>query len=99
MTRFGFGREEGFARPHAVQTDESDDPLHIGALGVNGVVVQTEYLAHFIEKFWLLTSCRVRHAKPPSWRPEIADNGHRANLTENPSNITLSGKKSKLING
>lgn len=38
----GFGGEEVCARPHAVETDESSDPLHIGSLGVNGVVVQTE---------------------------------------------------------
>jgi hypothetical protein len=38
----GFGGEEVCARPHAVETDESYDPLHIGSLGVNGEVVQTE---------------------------------------------------------
>ena len=38
----GFGGEEVCARPDAVERDESDDPLHIGSLGVNGVVVQTE---------------------------------------------------------
>ena len=37
----GFGGEEVFARPRAVETDESYDPLHTGALDVNGVVVQT----------------------------------------------------------
>jgi hypothetical protein len=36
-----------------VETDESYNPLHIGALGVNGVVVETEYLSHFIEEFGL----------------------------------------------
>ena len=47
-----FAGEEVFARPHAVETDEPYDdlkemvggrsgnrPLHIGSLGVNGVVV------------------------------------------------------------
>ena len=63
-------------RPHAVETDEPHDdlkevvggrsgnrPIHIGSLGVNGVVVQnerrnfslrpilTEPLSHFIEEF------------------------------------------------
>ena len=54
----GFGGEEVLARPHAVETDESYDPLHIGSLGVNGVVVQTEHLSHFIEEFGLLISRR-----------------------------------------
>ncbi len=56
-----FGGEEILPRPHAVETDESYDPIHIGALGVNGVVVQTEDLSGFIEELWLLTSGRVRH--------------------------------------
>jgi hypothetical protein len=34
-----------------VETGEPYDPLHIGALGVNGVVVETEHLADFIEEF------------------------------------------------
>jgi hypothetical protein len=95
----GFGGEEVFAGPHAVETDESYDPLHIGSLGVNGVVVETEHLADVIEEFWLLTSRRVRHRRPPSWCPEIVDNGHWAKLPENPTNIALSGQNGKLING
>jgi hypothetical protein len=62
---FGFGGEEVLARPHAVETDEPDDPLRIGALGVNGVVVQTEHLSHFIEELWLLASCCVRQTRFP----------------------------------
>jgi hypothetical protein len=80
----GFGREEVFARPHTVETGESYDPLHRGSLSMNGVVVQTEHLSHFIKEFGLLTSCRVRHTRFPSWRPEIADNRPRAKLPENP---------------
>jgi hypothetical protein len=38
-------------------------PIQVGSLGVNGVVVQTEYLSDLIEGFWLLTFCRVRHKK------------------------------------
>ena len=38
------GREEVRPRPHAVETNESDGPLHIGALGADGVVVEPEYL-------------------------------------------------------
>ena len=51
----GFGGEEVFAGPHAVETDEAYDPLHIGALGVYGVVMETEHLADVIEEFWMLT--------------------------------------------
>ena len=43
----------------------STDPVHIGSLGVNGVVVHTEYLSDLIEEFWLLTFCRVRHIRLP----------------------------------
>ena len=66
---------------------------------MNGVVVETEHLSNFIEEFGWLTSCRVRHIRSPSWRPEIADNRHRAKLPENPSNIALSGQNGLLING
>jgi hypothetical protein len=76
------------ARPHAVEMDEPDDPLHRGALGVNGVVVETEHLSHVIEASGLLTSCHVRHIRSPSWHPEIADNGHWATLPEHPTKIT-----------
>jgi len=44
-----------------VETDESDDPFHIRALGVNGVVVETEHLADIIEEFGLLTARRVAY--------------------------------------
>jgi hypothetical protein len=44
-----------------VETNKPHDPVHVGSLGVNGVVVQTEYLSDLIEEFWLLTFCRVRH--------------------------------------
>jgi hypothetical protein len=60
---------------------------------VHGVVVQTGHLSRFIEEFWLLLSCRVRHTRFPAWRPEIADNKHRAKLPENRFNIALSGQK------
>ena len=87
------------ARPHAVEMDEPDDPPHIGALGVNGVVVETEHLSHVIEASGLLTSCDVRHIRSPSWNPVIADNRHRAKLPKNPTNIALSGQNGRLING
>ena len=50
----GFGGEEVFARAHAVETDESYDPLHRGSLSVHGVVVETEYLSHFLEEDWVV---------------------------------------------
>jgi hypothetical protein len=40
-----------------------------------------------------------RHRRFAPWRPEIADNRHRAKLPENRSNITLSRQIVKLING
>ena len=95
----GFGWAEVCAAPHAVDTDESDDPLHRGALDVHGAVVQTEHLLHVIEEVGLLTCRRVRPIKSPSWHPAIADNRHRAKLPENPTNIVLSGQKGQLING
>jgi hypothetical protein len=94
-----FVGEEVLARPPAVETDESCNPRPRGALGVHGGVVQTEHFSDFIEEFWWLTSGHVRHTRFPSWRPEIADNRHRAKLPENPTIITLSGQKCQLING
>jgi hypothetical protein len=82
-----------------VKPDEPDDPLQIRALGMNGVVVETEHCTDFIEEFWLLTSRRVRHIRAQAGRLEITDKRHRAKLPENPVNIALSGQNGKLING
>jgi hypothetical protein len=60
----------------------------LGALGMKGVVEQTEHLSHGIEEFGWLTCRRVRHIRSPSWHPEIADNGHWATLPEHPTKIT-----------
>jgi hypothetical protein len=49
-----------------METDEPHDPLHIGALGVNGILVETEHIADFIEELWLLTSRYVQHIRFPS---------------------------------
>jgi hypothetical protein len=96
---FGFGGKKVFTGPHVVETNKPNDPVQIGSFGVNGVVVQTEYLSDLIKEFWLLTFCRIRHTKLLwSW-PEIPDNGHRAKLPENPAIITLSGQNGKIING
>jgi hypothetical protein len=51
----GFAGEEVITRPHATETNKPHDPVHVGTLGMNGVVVQTEYLSDLIEEFWLLT--------------------------------------------
>jgi hypothetical protein len=94
-----FGGAKVLARPHAVETDEPYDPIHRGALGMNGVVVETEHRADCIAEFGWLTSRRVRHIRFPQWRPEIADNRHRAKMPENHTNIVLSGQNGQLSNG
>jgi hypothetical protein len=38
----------------------------LGALGMKGVVEQTEHLSHCIEEFGLLTCRRVKHIRSPS---------------------------------
>jgi hypothetical protein len=63
---------------------------------MNGVVVEAEHRADFIEEFWLLTSRRVRHIRSPLWRLEIAGNKHKAQLPENSANITLSRQNGKF---
>jgi hypothetical protein len=60
----GFSGEEVFARPQAVETDASHDPLHRGSLRVHGVVVQTEHLSHVIEEFGVWISRRGGHIIP-----------------------------------
>ena len=55
----GFGGEEMLTGPHAVETNKPHDSVHVGSLGVNGVVVQTEYLSDLIEEFWRV--CGGRH--------------------------------------
>jgi hypothetical protein len=45
----GFGGAEVGARPHTVATGEPLEPFPRGALGMNGVVVETEHLAHVIK--------------------------------------------------
>ena len=62
----GFRREEVRTRLHAVETNEADDPLHIGALGVDGVVMEAEYRPDFLEECWWLTSGGVRPIRTPS---------------------------------
>jgi hypothetical protein len=78
-----------------VEPDESDDPLHIGTLGVNGVMVETEHPTDIIEEFRLLTSLRVRHIRSLYWPLEIVDKKYEANLPENSMNIILSGQRDR----
>jgi hypothetical protein len=94
-----FGGEEHCARAHAVKTDEPCDPIYIGSLGVNGVVVETEHRSDIIGEFGLWISCRNRPIIPQWWCPEMVDSRHRAKLPENPANIALSGQNGKLISG
>ena len=74
-----------------VETDEPDNPLHIGAFGVNRVVVETEYLTDFIEELCVdfLLHPAYQDSVITLW---IADNRHRAKLPKNLANITLSGQ-------
>ena len=63
------------------------------ALGMNGIVTETERRTDFIERLWLLTPCYIRHIRARSRRFEIVDNELGAKLPENRANITLSGQK------
>src|SRR6266851_4830919 len=71
------------AGPHAMETDASDDPLHRGALGVHGGVVETEHVADCGAACGMLTSRRVRHIRASSWRPTIVDYREGAQLPGN----------------
>ena len=68
------------------------------ALGMNGIVAETEHRTDFIVRFWL-TPCYIRHIRARSRRFEIVDNELGAKLLENTADITLSGQNDKLING
>ncbi len=46
----GFGGEKILTRPHAVETNAPYNPLHLGSLGVHGVVGETAHLADVIEE-------------------------------------------------
>ena len=61
----GIGGEEVVVRPLAVTMDESDDPLPREALGVDGIMVQTEHRSHVMEACGLWISRRVRPMTPP----------------------------------
>jgi hypothetical protein len=45
-----FGGEKIFARAHGVEPDKPDDPLHIRALSMNGIGVETEPVTDGIEE-------------------------------------------------
>ena len=49
----GFGGEEVVTGPHAMEANKPHNPDYTRSLGVNGVVVQTEYLSNLVEEFWL----------------------------------------------
>ena len=69
------------------------------ALGMNGIVAETEHRTDFIVRLWLLISCYIRHIRARSRRFEIADNELGAKLPENTADITLPEQNDKLING
>ncbi len=48
---FPFGGEKIFTRPHAVETNAPYNPLHLGSLGVHGVVGETAHLADVIKEY------------------------------------------------
>ena len=70
----GFSGEDLGTRPHAVETGKPYDPLHIGTLGVDRVVVETEHPPDLIEECRLWTSLRVRHRRSLYWCSQIIDN-------------------------
>ena len=70
-----------------------------GALGINGIVAETEHHPDFIVRLWLLTPYYIRPIRARSRRFEIADNELGAKLLENTADITLSGQNDKLIDG
>ena len=61
----GFGGEEIIARLHPVETDETHDPVHIGTLGVNGVMMESKHIADFIKELGLLTAGGVSNIRSP----------------------------------
>jgi hypothetical protein len=58
---FEFGREQILPAVRLVKMSKADDPVHIGALGVNGIVVKTEHLSDLLQQFGRLTFGRGRH--------------------------------------
>jgi hypothetical protein len=58
---FGFGREQILPGAHLVKMSEPGNPVHIGSLGVDGIVVKTEHLSDFLQEFGRLTFGDGRH--------------------------------------
>jgi len=101
---FGLRRKEFRPRPHFVEANEPDHPIQIGALGMDGVVVEAEKRTNFLKKFWALTFCFGRHTSlgtvgraDSAMSALMVDNGHRAKPPESPSNIKLSGQSGLII--
>jgi len=59
----GFSGHEVGTRPHGVKTDEADDPLHVGPLRVNGVMVEPEDPPDVIDEGRWWTVLCVSHKK------------------------------------
>jgi hypothetical protein len=88
----GFGEEEVIGRMQAVETGESNDPRHSGALGMDGAVMPMADLSRCCEQFGGWLAPRITHMKPLQWCPELTDNRHWAKQPENPANIKYQGK-------
>jgi hypothetical protein len=59
----GFGGQEVGAGLHPVEADESSDPLHIGALGMDGVMMETEDPPDILDQGRWRTVWCVSHKK------------------------------------
>jgi hypothetical protein len=78
------GHLDGFvddAGVNVMATGDAGTRAYMGSLGVNGVVMQTEHLSHFIEEFGVLITGRSRHTMPPWWCPENGDNRQKCSKT------------------
>ena len=58
---FELGREQILPAAHLVKMSKADDPVYLGALGVNGIVVETGHLSDLLQQFGRLTFGRGRH--------------------------------------
>ena len=71
----------------------------IRVVGMNGIVLETEHLADFLEQFWLLTFPRARHERSSLRCLRIVESRSRATLLENLVDIILSGQNGMITNG
>src|SRR5215831_3147758 len=82
----GFGGEEVVPRPHPVEPDEADDPLDVGALRVDGVMLEPEDAPDVLQEFrWRSVEggVGVSHKKSLYGGLKSVDNTTRAKVPEN----------------